>query len=191
MWLPLACPTPRTCPATQACSLTGNWAGDSLVGRLALSPLSHTSWGLFSNCTYRITLVSLKQGYQSNFQRGPHQLRGCLQRTEIILGLYKCNYSLTLRSWNDIQSFEGNSEADVVPGENESWRPWFRGSSMFCFVLILRYRLLEVSSKGPPKGFYTPWSCPSRERIAWSIYNWKIWVHAFSSLELDSNTITK
>ena len=43
VWLPLACPLLGTWPATQACALTGNRAGDSLVHRLALSPLSHTS----------------------------------------------------------------------------------------------------------------------------------------------------
>ena len=32
-------------PATQACALTGNQTGDSLVHRPALNPLSHTSQG--------------------------------------------------------------------------------------------------------------------------------------------------
>ena len=32
-----------TWPITQACALTGNQTGDSLVRRLALSPLSHTN----------------------------------------------------------------------------------------------------------------------------------------------------
>ena len=35
-------------PATQACALTGNRTGDPLLHRLALDPLSHTSWG---SCT--------------------------------------------------------------------------------------------------------------------------------------------
>ena len=42
-WLPLACPTLGTWPATQACSLTGNWTSNLSVCRPALSPLSHTS----------------------------------------------------------------------------------------------------------------------------------------------------
>ena len=32
-----------TWPATQACALTGNWTGDTLVCRLALNPLIHNS----------------------------------------------------------------------------------------------------------------------------------------------------
>ena len=43
VWLPLMCPSLRTWPATQACALTGNWTGNSLVHRRALNPLSHTS----------------------------------------------------------------------------------------------------------------------------------------------------
>ena len=35
--------------AIQACALTGNGTGDSLVHRLALSPLSHTSQGIILN----------------------------------------------------------------------------------------------------------------------------------------------
>ena len=45
MWLPLTRPLLGTGPATQACALTGNPAGDPLVCRLALSPLSHASQG--------------------------------------------------------------------------------------------------------------------------------------------------
>ena len=45
MWLPLAQPLLGTWPAAQACALTGNRTGDSLVCRLALSPLSHTGQG--------------------------------------------------------------------------------------------------------------------------------------------------
>ena len=35
-----------TCPATQACALTGNPTGNILVHRPALSPLSYTSQDL-------------------------------------------------------------------------------------------------------------------------------------------------
>ena len=48
VWLPLVCPQLGTWPATQTCSLTGNWTGNPLVCRPALSPLSHTSHGKFS-----------------------------------------------------------------------------------------------------------------------------------------------
>ena len=43
VWLPLTCPLPRIWPPTQARALTGNGTSDSLVHRLALSPLSHTN----------------------------------------------------------------------------------------------------------------------------------------------------
>ena len=43
VWLPLGCPLVGTWPTTQACALTGNWTGDSLVRRPALTPLSYTS----------------------------------------------------------------------------------------------------------------------------------------------------
>ena len=40
-------------------------------------------------------LFHLEQGCHTHFHQEPHQPRGCLQRADIILGLYKCNYSLT------------------------------------------------------------------------------------------------
>ena len=40
---------------------------------------------------------TLEQGWQTHFHQAPHQPRSCLQRAEIILGLYKCNYSLTVK----------------------------------------------------------------------------------------------
>ena len=43
--LPLAYPQPGTCPATQACTLTGNRTDDLSVHRPAPSPLSHGSQG--------------------------------------------------------------------------------------------------------------------------------------------------
>ena len=38
-----------------------------------------------------------RPGCQTHFHGGSHQPRGCLQRAEIILGLSKCNYSLTVK----------------------------------------------------------------------------------------------
>ena len=49
VWLPLGRPFLGTWPATQACALTGNRTGDSLVCRPALNPLSHTSQGSICN----------------------------------------------------------------------------------------------------------------------------------------------
>ena len=45
VWLPLVCPLLGTWPATQACALTGNRTGDSLVHRPALNLLNHTIQG--------------------------------------------------------------------------------------------------------------------------------------------------
>ena len=45
VWLPLMCPLLGTWPTTQTYALTGNPTSDSLVHRLALNPLSHTSQG--------------------------------------------------------------------------------------------------------------------------------------------------
>ena len=45
VWLPLTRPLLGTWPAIQACALTGNQTGNSLILRPALNPLSHTSQG--------------------------------------------------------------------------------------------------------------------------------------------------
>ena len=45
VWLPDTCPLLGTWPATQACVLTGNRAGDPLVHRPVLNPLSYSSQG--------------------------------------------------------------------------------------------------------------------------------------------------
>ena len=45
---------------------------------------------------HRSFAFNLEQGCQTQFCQGPHQPCGCLQRAEIILGLCKCNYSLTV-----------------------------------------------------------------------------------------------
>ena len=42
-------------------------------------------------------LYAPEQACQTHSHRGPHQPRGCLQRANVILGLYKCNYSLTVK----------------------------------------------------------------------------------------------
>ena len=53
-WLPLPQPPLGTWPTTQACALTGNRTSNTVVRRLVLNPLSHTTQGvlLFINyCT--------------------------------------------------------------------------------------------------------------------------------------------
>ena len=45
VWLPLVHPLLGSWPTTQACALTGNQTFGSLVHRLALNLLSHTSQG--------------------------------------------------------------------------------------------------------------------------------------------------
>ena len=60
VWLTLACPLLGTWSATQACALTGNRTGDPLICRLLLSPLSHTSQGLFHSLeNVNVTHLSL------------------------------------------------------------------------------------------------------------------------------------
>ena len=59
VWLPLTWPLLGTWPATQACALTGNWTGDSLVCRPALNPLGHTSQGL--DCIFLLGKTNYKK----------------------------------------------------------------------------------------------------------------------------------
>ena len=59
VWLLLMCPLLGTWPPTQACALTGNQTGSSLVHRPALNSLSHTSQGeapLFRNLKLILSL---------------------------------------------------------------------------------------------------------------------------------------
>ena len=47
VWLSLVLPLLGAWPATQACTLTGNWTSNPVVHRPALNPLKHTSQGFF------------------------------------------------------------------------------------------------------------------------------------------------
>ena len=61
VWLPLTCPQLGTWPTSQACALTGNRTGDSLVHRPTLNPLSYTSQGwitFFKKVTFRLYLTA-------------------------------------------------------------------------------------------------------------------------------------
>ena len=51
----------------------------------------------------------------NSFSKGTHQPRVCLQRAKIILGVYKCNYSLTVKELKLHLALEGNREANVAP----------------------------------------------------------------------------
>ena len=58
VWLPPSCPQLGIWPATQACALTGNQTGNSLVHRPALNPLRHTSQGQIENFkSYPLTII--------------------------------------------------------------------------------------------------------------------------------------
>ena len=66
-----------------------------------------------------------------SFSWGPHQPRSCLQRAEIILGLYKCNYSLTVKElklrsalWRQLQGGHG-------PQWKWAWHPCSKGLGIF------------------------------------------------------------
>ena len=67
---------------------------------------------------YLVTSFSLDQGCQTHFHWGPRQPRSCLQRAEIILGLYKYNYSLTVKELKLRSAHSGNG-----PGKNEFETP--------------------------------------------------------------------
>ena len=51
--------------------------------------------------------------------RGHISLTVAFKGPNVILGLYKCNYSLTRGKEFYIWPFEDNLEADVAPGDNE------------------------------------------------------------------------
>ena len=83
--------------------------------------------------SYRRTLVtdlyargvSLSQGCQTHFHGGPHQPCDCLQRAKIMLGLCKCNYSLTVKElklhsalWRQLWGWYG-------PRWKRVWHPCF------------------------------------------------------------------
>ena len=56
VWLPLPCPLLGTWLSTQACALTGNRTGHSLVCRPTLNPLSDTSQGSFFNFSITVDI---------------------------------------------------------------------------------------------------------------------------------------
>ena len=49
------------------------------------------------NGTVSATKRQTGPGRQAPVHQGPHQPRGCPERAEIILGLYKCNYPLAVK----------------------------------------------------------------------------------------------
>ena len=91
---------------------------------------------LFGECP----MYTLEQGCQTYFPQGPHRPRCCFQRAEIILGLYKCNYSLTVKELKLHSGFEGNRKADVAPSENEFDTPELEEYVFHCsWVSVLVY----------------------------------------------------
>ena len=68
-------------------------------------------------------VLALSQGCQTHFHRGHISLEAAFRGPHVILGLYKCNYSLTRGKELYIRPFESNHEADVAPGENEFETP--------------------------------------------------------------------
>ena len=59
------------------------------------------------------------RGVKLIFTGGHISLVVAFKGPNVVLGLYKCNYSLTRGKELYIWPFEGNCEADVAPGENE------------------------------------------------------------------------
>ena len=52
--------------------------------------------------------ITLKQGCQTHFHRGPRQPCGCFKEPNVILGWYKCNYSLS--RGNELSTFAGEKQ---------------------------------------------------------------------------------
>ena len=104
-----------SCSKTEVLNLGKSADGLQVVGQLPEMCAKLTSIFLERTCTcsflrgafklkgnYIITgkrKKDLEQGCQTHLHRGPHQLCGCLQRSDTILGLYKCSYSLTVKEW--------------------------------------------------------------------------------------------
>ena len=79
----LRTPLLGTWPATQACALSGNRTRHSLVRRLALSPLSHTSQGRYDRFNsinkYLLIEQSNREFIPPDFLKMPfrRQMEGC------------------------------------------------------------------------------------------------------------------
>ena len=58
-----------------------------------------------------MVFMLLRQGRQTHFYRGHFSLTVAFKGLNVILGLYECNYSLTVK--------ELKLHSDVAPGENE------------------------------------------------------------------------
>ena len=76
-----------------------------------------------------IDVEPLEQGCQTHLHWGPHQPHGFLQRAEIMLGLYNCNYSLTVEElqlysalWRQLRGWCG-------PQCKWVWHPCSKGST--------------------------------------------------------------
>ena len=77
VWLPLVRrPLLGTWPATQACALTGDRTGDTLVRRPAVNPPSPTSWGQHNCFLWRCSELPFRMGgvLRCRADRGPRGL---------------------------------------------------------------------------------------------------------------------
>ena len=63
------------------------------------------------------------------------------QKAEIILGLYKCNYSLTVK---ELKLILGPLKADVAPGENEFDTPVLKDLCESNVIVEMLYRKLTM-----------------------------------------------
>ena len=72
-----------------------------------------------AKCNRKLHVYPLEQECQTHFHQGHISLMVAFKGPNVILGLCKCNYSLTRGKELYIQPFEGNRKADVAPSENE------------------------------------------------------------------------
>ena len=79
-------------------------------------------------------LMSYSRGVKLTVTRAHISLTVAFKGPNVILGLYKCSYSLTRGKELYIRPIEGNQGADVAPGENEFDTPSYRNQrgSSFC-----------------------------------------------------------
>ena len=89
----------------------------------------------------------LSQGRQTHFHRGPLQPHGFLQRAEIILGLCKCNYSLTVKELKLHSALWRHPRGWCGP-----WWTWVYMGVLYVDVHMLQMRLCvecqQVAARG-------------------------------------------
>ena len=95
------------------------------------------------------SILVLSQRCQTHFHQGPHQSHSCLQRTEIILGLYKHNYSLTVKELKLHLALWRHPQGWCGPRWKWVWhpchKPWGKGLPIHIFNKLSQITLIHDS----------------------------------------------